>query len=239
MDLLKDTVFKLYNYNNGSNQHYLFEYQNDGSVPSIGDVISFNTLSCKCIGPIIPCSHLTGVVTGIMDSGEGYCGNLKCSFVIEPCAENKTSPLSEITLLQLSFEAVISDSAQDESDSFLIYSNGNIVLQIILNYFEFVATNYQIYLNSSNYNTLEVRTFPSKFLKGLSVMTLPRSVPLVDLQIEISRLHPFTVIDTGLYVSDVVEEMMNQTFSVFSNLEHSLPIYNNASLSINYYSREW
>lgn len=39
-----DTVFKLFNYNNGSNQRYLFEFSNDGSVPSLGNYISFHTL---------------------------------------------------------------------------------------------------------------------------------------------------------------------------------------------------
>uniref|UniRef100_A0AC34GEQ5 Uncharacterized protein n=1 Tax=Panagrolaimus sp. ES5 TaxID=591445 RepID=A0AC34GEQ5_9BILA len=94
---------------------------------------------------------------------------------------------------------MVSDSSQDETDTFKVYSNGKIVMNIKIDYFKIVATDYKIYLNSSNLNTLEVQTFPSKIRKELYLLTLPKSIPPVFSHVEITELNKFTVIDTGLY----------------------------------------
>uniref|UniRef100_A0A914Q259 CUB domain-containing protein n=1 Tax=Panagrolaimus davidi TaxID=227884 RepID=A0A914Q259_9BILA len=95
VSLVKSQEFMLEPYYNGSNRHILWEFESDGSYQLAGLAIAFEKLVCQCADNIVPCDKLEYL---LMDNIHGYyCGNMNCSFIIQPCN-------SSFTLIEISSE---------------------------------------------------------------------------------------------------------------------------------------
>uniref|UniRef100_A0AC35FHD3 Galectin n=1 Tax=Panagrolaimus sp. PS1159 TaxID=55785 RepID=A0AC35FHD3_9BILA len=103
-----------------------------------------------------------------------YCGNLNCSFTIEPCLAKTVKGSLDITILHLKIKRQnyeLTTQFEGNMDIFTIYSDGSIVLHLEVDTFNNYENDYVLFLNNSKTYNFEAITYPSWISKALTLET--------------------------------------------------------------------